>query len=134
MRGSAGLFKVLSADTRIGIIELLKEGPKTVNAIAELLGISQSAVSQHLRILKAVGLVSDERQGYWINYSLNEDKLGEWREQLNQVCTCGCSSENCYSSRKIQPTSRSKQALERYRAELKRELRRVEDEIKRLEK
>ena len=54
----AEAFKVFSVDTRIKIIELLKSGPLAVNSLVEALGISQSAVSQHLRILKQAGLVA----------------------------------------------------------------------------
>jgi len=90
MKEAAELFKVLSVDKRIEIIELLKEKPLSVNALAEALGITQSAVSQHLRVLKAAGLVSDERQGYWIYYSLNREALEICRQRLNRICTCGC--------------------------------------------
>lgn len=92
MKQAAELFKILSVDKRIEIIELLKVEPKSVNAIAEALRITQSAVSQHLRVLKSVGLVKDERQGYWIFYSLDRDVLEECRKRLNRICICGCSS------------------------------------------
>ncbi len=72
---AAELFKLLSVDKRIEIVELLKRGSMNVKALAEELGVTQSAVSQHLRVLKAAGLVEDERQGYWIYYSLNRDAL-----------------------------------------------------------
>ena len=62
----------------------------SVNALADVLGITQSAVSQHLRVLKAARLVRDERQGYWIYYSLNKDVLEKCRQRLNRICTCGC--------------------------------------------
>ncbi|MEW6715021.1 MAG: metalloregulator ArsR/SmtB family transcription factor [Nitrospirota bacterium] len=90
MKESAELFKLLSVDKRIEIIELLKKEPMSVNAIADALGITQSAVSQHLRVLKSAGLVKDERKGYWIYYSLNRDILEKCRERLNRICTCGC--------------------------------------------
>jgi len=90
MKEVAELFKVLSVDKRIEIIELLKVVPMSVNSIAESLGVTQSAVSQHLRVLKAAGLVSDERHGYWIYYSLNREVLEKCRQRLNRVCTCGC--------------------------------------------
>lgn len=91
MKEAAELFKILSVDKRIEIIELLKKDPMSVNALAESLGVTQSAVSQHLRVLKAAGLVRDERQGYWIFYSLNHDTLEQCRQRLNRICTCGCS-------------------------------------------
>lgn len=90
MKESADLFKILSVDKRIEIIELLKKEPMSVNSLADKLGITQSAVSQHLRVLKAAGLVIDNRQGYWIYYSLNKDALEKCRQRLNRICTCGC--------------------------------------------
>src|SRR4030067_2130389 len=90
MNEAAELFKILSVDTRIEIIELLKKEDKCVNDLAEALGISQSAVSQHLRVLKGAGFVKDKRQGYWIYYSLNKDTLEKCRRRLNRICTCGC--------------------------------------------
>jgi DNA-binding transcriptional ArsR family regulator len=90
MKVAADLFKILSVDKRIEIIELLKKAPMNVNSLADNLGVTQSAVSQHLRVLKAAGLVKDERQGYWIHYSLNKDALEKCRQRLNRICTCGC--------------------------------------------
>ncbi len=90
MKESADLFKILSVDKRIEIIELLKKEPMSVNALAKVLGVTQSAVSQHLRVLKGAGLVKDQRQGYWIYYSLNKDILEKCRQRLNRICTCGC--------------------------------------------
>lgn len=90
MKEAAELFKLLSVDTRIEIVELLKAGPMTVNALAEALGVTQSAVSQHLRVLRSAGLVENERKGYWIHYSLNLEALERCRQRLNRVCTCGC--------------------------------------------
>ncbi len=91
MKKSADLFKLLSVDKRIEIIERLKKEAMSVNTLADALGITQSAVSQHLRVLKASGLVKDERRGYWIYYSLDQDALEKCRQRLNRICSCGCS-------------------------------------------
>lgn len=70
------IFKVLGVETRVRIIELLKsKGPLGANNIAETLGITPSAVSQHLKILRQAGLVRSERKGYWIPYSINVEAL-----------------------------------------------------------
>ncbi|MBI5809643.1 MAG: winged helix-turn-helix transcriptional regulator [Deltaproteobacteria bacterium] len=90
MKEAAELFKIFCVDKRIEIIELLKKEPLSVNAMAKALGVTQSAVSQHLRVLKGAGLVKDERRGYWIYYSLNRDALEKCRQRLNRICTCGC--------------------------------------------
>ena len=92
MKDAAELFKILSVDRRIEIIEHLKNGPMNVNSLAEILKVSSSAISQHLRVLKSAGLVSDERKGYFIHYSLNRNALERTRQRLNRICTCGCLS------------------------------------------
>ena len=93
MKEAADLFKILSVDKRIDIIEHLKNDNMNVNALAETLGITPSAVSQHLRVLRSAGLVTDERRGYWVHYSLNREALEECRQRLNRICTCGCQME-----------------------------------------
>jgi len=66
----AELAKALSSETRVAIVRLLTGGPLCVNALAERLGVSPSAVSQHLRALKMVRLVGADRRGYYVHYSL----------------------------------------------------------------
>lgn len=132
MRETAELFKVLAVDTRIKIIELLKKkGPLYVNALAETLGVSQSAVSQHLRILKQAGLVRDERKGYWIPYSIDEEALERCRGELEKVCTCGCSGL-APLFRCCLPPEPTKDTLMEYKKQLERELKQVKKRIKEL--
>lgn len=128
MKIEAESFKVLSAETRIKIIELLKSGPLSVNTIAEALGISQSAVSQHLRVMKQAGLVTYERKGYHIYYSLNKDKLNKYQQELIKVCTCGCELGR---KRRI---SETKVALFEYKRHLEKELKQIEKRITVLER
>jgi len=127
MKIEAESFKVLSTESRIRIVELLKGGPLSVNTIAEALGISQSAVSQHLRVLKQAGLVTDKREGYHIYYSLNKDKLDGYQQGLSKVCNCGCDH-----NKKKRPGG-TKEALLEYKRRLEDELRQVEEKIKALE-
>ena len=62
------LFKALSVETRLRIVQLLSRHTLCVGALSNLLGISAGAVSQHLRILRDAGLVEAERRGYFIHY------------------------------------------------------------------
>ena len=66
----AEFFSLLSVETRIKIIRLLSEKPLCVNALARRLGMTQSAVSQHLRVLRNVKLVEGEKRGYFVHYRL----------------------------------------------------------------
>ena len=64
-------FKALSDPTRRRILELLRDGDKTAGELAEHFDISNPSLSPHLAPLRSAGLVSDERHGQNIVYSLN---------------------------------------------------------------
>ncbi len=79
----ADIFKALSDPTRLKLIRLLSDGkPLCVNALTRRLGITQSAVSQHLRVLKQAGLVTGVRCGSFVHYSLNQDQLEAHNRRL----------------------------------------------------
>jgi ArsR family transcriptional regulator, zinc-responsive transcriptional repressor len=69
------LLKVLSAPARLAIVLHLAEQPRYVNELVEQLQMSQSLVSQHLRVLRGARLVSVERQGREAVYSLVDDHV-----------------------------------------------------------
>ncbi len=88
---AAELFKILGVENRIRIIEILKsKGPMGVNALADDLGITPAAVSQHLKVMRQARLVIPERQGYWKPYSIDENAMEHCRSLLENVCSCGC--------------------------------------------
>ncbi|MEE0885271.1 MAG: metalloregulator ArsR/SmtB family transcription factor [Treponema sp.] len=66
----AELFKIFGDSTRIKILFVLLDNEMPVNAIADALGMTQSAVSHQLRILKTNGLVKFARDGKSLIYSL----------------------------------------------------------------
>ena len=73
------IFRALSVEKRLEIVQLLAERTLCVGALSNLLGISAGAVSQHLRILKDAGLVEPDRRGYFIHYSLAPDAAARCR-------------------------------------------------------
>ena len=85
----ARVFKALSDETRLRLVMLLAEqGPEgalCVGALARRLGVTQSAVSQHLAVLRAADLVIDERRGYFVHYRVNQRRLAEWQEHFKSV-------------------------------------------------
>ena len=81
----ARIFKVLSDETRLRIIDLLKNQSLCVNALAHFLGVSTAAISQHLRILRDANLVIGEKKGYFVHYHLNEETLLEWEEIVKKL-------------------------------------------------
>ena len=81
----AEIFKAFSDPTRLRLIKSLKRnnGALCVNALSSMLGVTQSAVSQHLRVLRQADLVIDEKRGYYVHYRLNEETFAKWKETLN---------------------------------------------------
>jgi DNA-binding transcriptional ArsR family regulator len=94
----AEIFKALSDPTRLRLVRLLGErvpgevepdecggGPLCVNALAHKLGITQSAVSQHLRVLRQARLVKGERRGAFVHYSLDQDGASQVKAMLRET-------------------------------------------------
>lgn len=71
----AELFKVFSDLTRINILISMNSGEKTVSAISSDVGMSPSAVSHQLKLLKTSSLVKSRREGKNIYYSLADDHV-----------------------------------------------------------
>jgi DNA-binding transcriptional ArsR family regulator len=80
----ANAFSALGDPTRRAVFEQLRGGPASVGAIAERLPVSRPAVSQHLKILKAAGLVADEALGTRRLYSVDARGLAEIRGWLER--------------------------------------------------
>ena len=129
----AELFKVLAVDSRIRIIELLKQkGPLGANEMSEVLGITPSAVSQHLKILKHAGLVRNERKGYWIPYEIDPVALEKCGEFLSSVCTCGCRETGGSREAELSKAKDKVGLLRKYERELQEELNKVKAQIEEL--
>lgn len=69
------LFKAISNSARIRILYLLKQNPLTVTEISQLLDMSQSAISHHLKDLKVARLVSNHKEGRKVIYQLDDDHV-----------------------------------------------------------
>jgi len=69
------LGKGIGNDCRYALVQALIKDPKTVSELVAAVKMTQPAVSQHLKILKETGLVTDERQGQTIVYSLNTEYM-----------------------------------------------------------
>lgn len=70
LKSVANLFKILSHQDRLRIIGILQKEEMDVSHLHELTGLSQSSVSQHLKLLKLNGIVDERRQGKHIFYRL----------------------------------------------------------------
>ncbi len=76
------IFKALSVKSRVLIIKLIRDKKQCVNAITNKLDISQSAVSQHLKVLRDCKLVISDRYGSIVHYQLNKEKMNEFKKAV----------------------------------------------------
>ena len=109
---TALLYRALADDTRRRIVSLLLGHNYCVSELARVLKVSESAVSQHLKLLKEADLLAGEKRGYYMHYDIDREKLRELAREIDgmaklerQPCTgsdgggtsCGCelSGESC---------------------------------------
>ena len=76
-------LQALGDPTRRSVLEQLREGPRAVGEIAAQLPVSRPAVSQHLRVLKEAGLVTERQDGTRRLYRVDPDGLAGLREYLD---------------------------------------------------
>lgn len=74
----------LGDPTRRAIFERLRSGPRAVGELAQGLPVSRPAVSQHLRVLRDAGLVTEQREGTRRIYRLDPDGLAELRAAVDE--------------------------------------------------
>lgn len=98
-------FKALSDASRLRIIASLMESPKYVELLAECLELSASTVSFHLKKLEEVGLVTKEKDQYYIIYALKKEiferKLSTWFEAASAVTDQEAQREAAYRQKII---------------------------------
>ncbi len=94
----AALFGVLADQTRLKLLELLSRQKEPdalcVNALAFRLGVTQPAISQHLKVLKDAGLVQGEKRGFRAHYYINQEALKKTQELILQTLEFGGDEHN----------------------------------------
>ena len=100
----ARLCRALSVETRVRMLALLQRHSMCVGALARALGISDAAVSQHLRVLRDAELVVAARRGHFVHYTLNPDTMDRWQHAVVGLLSVGdgqtAASSNCETMRK----------------------------------
>jgi len=79
----APVFKAMSDETRLKIIDMLSCGELCACDIPEELSISQSTLSYHMKALSESGLINARKDGSWMKYTLNSERITELRSFLN---------------------------------------------------
>ncbi len=78
MRDLIIVLKAVADKNRLRIIKMLENKKMCVCELAAVLEITQPSVSKHLSILNNAGILKDERNGQWIDYSLNDEKINQY--------------------------------------------------------
>ncbi len=89
------IFKMLTDETRIRILNILKETDLCVCEVQAILEISQTNASKHLNKLKGAGLITDEKKSQWAYYYLNKDFWNN-HEHLYQYLNYQWDTNDCY--------------------------------------
>ena len=84
---AGALLDALGDPTRRAIFEMLGERPHAVGELATRLPVSRPAVSQHLKVLKEIGLVVDRAEGTRRIYQLDRDGIDEIRSYFDRIWT-----------------------------------------------
>jgi len=79
--------KAVSAPKRLELLDLLCQGPRTVESLAEQTAISVANASQHLQVLRAARLVDAQKQGLYVEYRLADEEVGRFFVLLRQLAT-----------------------------------------------
>jgi ArsR family transcriptional regulator len=84
------LLKALADPIRLQVIEALGHGERCVCELTEELGVAQSKLSFHLKVLREAGLLADRQSGRWVYYQLQPEALESlrgWLAELAAGCT-----------------------------------------------
>jgi len=83
----ARIGKAVAAPRRIELLELLCQGPRTVEVLARQSGASVANASQHLRVLRAARLVESRKQGLYVEYRLADEQVGRFFLALRELAS-----------------------------------------------
>ena len=79
------ISKTLANPIRLAILHSLRDGEKSVNELTEILGISQSNISQHLALMRQKGILKTRKQGTSIFYSVTNPKINQACDMVREV-------------------------------------------------
>ncbi|MGL4798374.1 MAG: ArsR/SmtB family transcription factor [Cellulosilyticaceae bacterium] len=81
------LLKVMADETRLRIIHMLSEGELCACHLLEKLSITQPTLSYHMKLLTQCELVMARKDGIWMKYQLNETKVLEYKQFVDELLT-----------------------------------------------
>lgn len=97
---NTNLLRAIADETRMKILKLLLKHNYCVSKLAKHLELTESAISQHLKILKEVGLVCGEKRGYYMHYDVDREQLRKLASEIEELASiqrekCKSDNEDC---------------------------------------
>ncbi len=84
------VIRALGDDTRLRVLRIVAEGPRSTQELASLAHVSEATMSKHLRILAEAGVLSSAREGYYVLYALVRERVAYLSAALTAFLTPGC--------------------------------------------
>lgn len=97
----AKVFKAFCDEKRLRILELLRGGEKCACVLIEQLGMGQSALSYHMKILVESGVVQSRQEGKWTHYQISETGSAYARALLAELTTANTMEKECGQCHKL---------------------------------
>lgn len=92
------IFKALADKSRLSILDMISCGEMCACHIIEGLELTQPTISHHMKILQQVGLVNGRKEGKWMHYSINKEKVDEIANYIQYITNfkegCICNRVN----------------------------------------
>ncbi|MBB6216318.1 ArsR family transcriptional regulator [Anaerosolibacter carboniphilus] len=104
MKEEIEIFKALSDENRLKILEMLSCGELCACDIQDGLNLTQPTISHHMKVLQKVGLINADKRGKWAFYSIKQDQVDRICGFIKKIttpsndCICNAFSCNCESS------------------------------------
>ncbi|NLM44608.1 MAG: winged helix-turn-helix transcriptional regulator [Clostridiales bacterium] len=97
------ILKAIADETRFKMLKLLLQHNYCVRALARKLGLSESAISQHIKVLKEAGLLIGVKKGYYMHYDVDRDILRQLSTKIEELAAierelCNPEKVGCKSS------------------------------------
>lgn len=89
------ILKALSDETRYNLVKIIVSHDYCVRALAKRLNISESAVSQHLKILRNAGIVKGDKRGYYTHYGVDREALRNAANKIIDLSYAPPAAEKC---------------------------------------
>lgn len=94
------VLKALADETRLRMTHILLTQDLCGRALARQLGVSEAAVSQHMKVLKEAGVVEGEKRGYWVHYAVRKEVLAQVGNAIGEIaCRSAIPPDGCHGLR-----------------------------------